>query len=277
MAWELVRRFIRKFFLLVSFCLLLQINAFGEIDICTWIGEGNVHFKSLSGTIRKDLSGIISDKIIADVTMKDSKNERGTIGIDSLYNIKGNLYICVDYRHNIGIDFLFDFNTEEDFKIGTRLAYLDGELKYNFFTIEEKTNRVSGVLNLEGSCKASSIFLMCGGSYSKKISKEISLNGKLFVGTASVNFKSNQSISCESYNDKIVDNEELNKAQFCLASDLSLGIEWVIVRNLKFGFGVGYRFMPKIMPEIKMLEKENIKLDFSGFIYNTCISLILNF
>jgi hypothetical protein len=163
-------------------------------------------------------------------------------------------------RCNIGIDFLY--KTEEDFKLGMRLAYLNGGLKYKKFTIAKESQKD---VKLEGSYEASSIFMMYGGSYSKKISRKFSLNGKLFVGVAFVNFKSSQFIFVE---DKIEDNKKLNEDQFCLASDLSLGVEWAFARNWGLGVDAGYR----VMPEIKMSEKENIKLDFSGVVYNLGVS-----
>jgi outer membrane protein W len=224
-----MKKCIQKIFLIVVF-LYIAMAAFGEGNICLWVGQGTVYFKDLSGTI--------CDKIIAGVTMEDFENESGNIGIDCFYN------------------------TEEGFKIGMRLASLNGGLKYKKFTTEKNSKKD---VKLEGRYEASSIFMMYGGSYSKEISKKFSLNGKLFVGAAFVNFKSSQSISCE---DKIVDNKELNEDQFCLASDLSLGIEWAFAKNWRLGFDVGYRFTP----EIKMSEKENIKLDFSGAVYNLGVS-----
>jgi hypothetical protein len=222
-----VRKSLQKIFLISSF-LFIAINVFADAELCPWIGRGTVYFKELSGTI--------CDRISNGVTMKDFKNGRRSIGMDCLYN------------------------TEEDFKVGIRLACLDGGLKYKKFTIEKESKKD---VKLEGSYEASSFFMMYGGSYSKKISKKLNLNGKLFFGVNFINFKSEQSVFVENKN---IDTKKVNEDVVCFVSDFSIGAECLFMKRFGLGFDVGYRFTPEVVPS------KDIKIDFSGFVYNLGIS-----
>jgi hypothetical protein len=166
----------------------------------------------------------------------------------------------VDYKTNednkqlaglVGIDVLFGIG--KDFKIGPRLCseYADCEL-VSKEALASSTNKIR-----KGVCSTNAYSIMLGGSYSKNISEKFRVNGKIFLGADYVRFY------CPSL---IGDKKNLKKFKSCFISDLSLGIEWLFTKRIGIGFDFGYRFTPEVVPS------KDIKLDFSGFVYNLGVS-----
>jgi hypothetical protein len=141
---------------------------------------------------------------------------------------------------------------DNNFKIGTRVGATGKNIN-----LTPHDNLISSIKDDNSYCRIIIIPMMLGGSYSKNIGKNFSLNGKLFLGYASVDFKSKNSFTLrDNPSSKIV--KELNKTAGCFILDSSIGVEWFFAGKFGVGFDVGYRFTPEIMAS------KNIKLDFSG-------------
>ncbi|MDR2351121.1 MAG: hypothetical protein LBD56_00335 [Endomicrobium sp.] len=151
-----------------------------------------------------------------------------------------------------GLEYMHDINN--NFKIGARVGV--ARKKVNF-TPTPKGELDLSIKDNNSYCRIMIMPMMFGGSYSRNIGKNFSLNGKSFLGYALVDFKSKNSFSLrDTSSEKIV--KELNKTTGCFILDSSIGAEWLFTKRVGIGFDIGYRFTPEISPS------KNIKLDFSG-------------
>jgi opacity protein-like surface antigen len=126
---------------------------------------------------------------------------------------------------------------------------------------------------------------MVGGSYSKRLNKELTVKAKGFGGIGFVYAKGSSNASGSITNrsilqgvenwleqnipnigdlpsvDKLTGSYEIydvDEHRECLVVDLSLGLEYELSQRWALGIDVGYRYTP----EVKM---DQLKLDFSGF------------
>lgn len=205
----------------VSF-LFCAINAYARDEISAWAGVSTIELKGVKGMFDDSLG---STKLCSPTCIAP------TLGLEYMHGI------CNNY------------------KIGTRLGASGKNInlkprKEDFPTIEDD----------DTYCRIIIMPIMFGGSYSKDVSKNFSLNGKSFLGYAFVDFKSKNSFTNkEDPSKKIV--KYLNKTTGCLILDFSIGAEWLFTKRFGIGFDVGYRFTPEVIPS------KDIKLDFSGVLF----------
>jgi hypothetical protein len=184
----------------------------------------------------------------------------------------------------LGLDFLF-FNITQNIKLGGRVAYLGAEQG----KLDINAGSIWNMLDLNGSVRAkidtSIIPVMVGGSYSKRLNKELTVKAKGFGGIGFIYAKGSSNASgtitnqtalqvLESYLEanypwigdlpsitkltadyKVYDIDEHRE---CLVVDLSVGVEYEMSPRWALGLDIGYRYTPEITVD-------QIKLDFSGF------------
>ncbi|MDR1433793.1 hypothetical protein [Candidatus Endomicrobiellum devescovinae] len=184
----------------------------------------------------------------------------------------------------LGLDFLF-FNATQNIKLGGRVAYLGSEKG----KLDINTTALYNAVGLAGSVHAkidtSIIPVMVGGSYSKRLNKELTVKAKGFGGIGFVYAKGSSNASGSIANKTVLQSFEtyieqnipgigdipsidklsgiyeiydVDEHRECLVVDLSLGLEYELSQRWALGVDVGYRYTP----EVKI---DQLKLDFSGF------------
>ncbi|MDR2396189.1 MAG: hypothetical protein LBD57_06280 [Endomicrobium sp.] len=210
------KNLVKTFGIACMFFLFCITNVCAKDEVSAWVGISRIKMK--------DMRGMFDDSLLGNIKIDHSELAAPAAGLE--------------YMHYI----------DNNFKISARVG-VTGK-KINFIP-EGNLNLI--IKDINSYCRIIIIPMMFGGSYSKKMRENFSLNGKLFLGYAFVDFESKNSFTLS---EKIV--KELNKTTGCFILDSSIGVEWFFTKRFGVGFDFGYRFTPEILPS------KNIKLDFSG-------------
>lgn len=208
----------KAFVIVCTLSLICIPNVLAKDEVSAWVGVSSIQLK--------DVNGMFDDSL-KKVKLKDSPSNVPTIGLEYMHGI------CNNY------------------KIGARLGVMGKEIN-----VTPNRKDFPFIENNNSYCEIVTVPIMLGGSYSKSISKKISLNGKSFLGYAPINFKSKNSFTNTNTKEKIV--KELNKTKGCFILDFSIGTEWLLTKRFGVGLDVGYRFTTEISPS------KDIKIDLSG-------------
>ncbi|GHT71119.1 hypothetical protein AGMMS49950_07210 [Endomicrobiia bacterium] len=120
--------------------------------------------------------------------------------------------------------------------------------------------------------------VMLGGSYNQKITKEFSLNGKLFLGVGFINTTTRQFNGSPEYgnscdlqsgsNPMMEPNTSVKKSAHCFVANPSIGVRYDTSKDARVGLDVGYLYTLATKSGFK-----DVKLDFSGFTVNLGITV----
>jgi hypothetical protein len=164
---------------------------------------------------------------ISKIKLKDTNNNEACTS-----EFGTSTYGCFEYMYDI----------DDSLKIGTRLGVISKKINFISGNGDKKTHQAE---DNNSQYIVDTMLTMFGVGYSKNISKNVSLNGKTFLGYIFVNFEPKKPL-------------QFKKNAGCFVLDCLIGIEWIFAEIFGVGCDFGYRLTPEISPS------KDIKLNFSG-------------
>jgi hypothetical protein len=149
--------------------------------------------------------------------------------------------------------FEYMYDIDDSLKIGTRLGIISKKINFTSGSGNKKTHQAE---DNNSQYIVDTISIMFGGGYGRNISKNVSLNGKIFLGYIFVDFGSKNSFQGDVF----------KKNVGCFILDYLIGIEWIFAEIFGVGCDFGYRLTPEISPS------KDIKLNFSGVTFTLNLS-----